>query len=68
MVRPGFYLGRAYLGRIFVLNFTLLNQDVEVGGRDGFLAGDEIAEDCWNGGGSDAGSDGEPSQVASLGP
>lgn len=23
MVRPGFYLGRAYMGRVFVLNFTL---------------------------------------------
>ena len=23
MVRPGLYLGRAYLGRIFLLNFTL---------------------------------------------
>ncbi len=26
MVRPGFYLGRAYLGKIFLLNFTLLQQ------------------------------------------
>jgi hypothetical protein len=67
-VRPGFYLGRAYLGRIFVLNFTLLNPEVEAGGREAFLAGDEMAEDCWNGGLPGEGSDGEPSQVASLGP
>jgi len=25
MVRPGFYLGRAYVGKIFLLNFTLYN-------------------------------------------
>ena len=28
MVRPGFYLGRAYLGRIFLLNFTLYNKEI----------------------------------------
>ena len=26
MVRPGFYLGRAYLGKVFLLNFTLYNK------------------------------------------
>lgn len=39
MVRPGFYLGRAYVGRIFLLNFTLYNQDVA--GRGG-----SVQEDC----------------------
>ena len=33
MVRPGFYLGRAYLGRSFVLNFVLYNK--EIAERDG---------------------------------
>jgi hypothetical protein len=28
MVRPGFYLGRAYFGTLFGLNFTLFNEDV----------------------------------------
>jgi hypothetical protein len=28
MIRPGFYLGRAYLGKIFLLDFTLYNKDV----------------------------------------
>jgi len=67
MVRPGFYLGRAYLGHLFLLNFTLLDEELEESAREGFLAGDEIPEDCWDGGFQDAGSDGGPSQVASLG-
>jgi len=29
MIRPGFYLGRAYFGTLFGLNFTLYNEDVE---------------------------------------
>jgi hypothetical protein len=28
MLRPGFYLGRAYFGTLFGLNFTLINEDV----------------------------------------
>jgi hypothetical protein len=36
MVRPGFYLGRAYMKRVFVLNFTLYNQEA-------------AEEDCWVG-------------------
>lgn len=28
MLRPGFYLGRAYFGTLFGLNFTLYNEDV----------------------------------------
>jgi hypothetical protein len=49
MVRPGFYLGRAYLGKIFVLNFTLYNK--EVAGRDGeaFVQTGRVKEDCWVG-------------------
>jgi hypothetical protein len=49
MVRPGFYLGRAYLGKIFLLNFTLYNK--QVAGSDGpaFVKTGRVAEDCWPG-------------------
>jgi hypothetical protein len=49
MIRPGFYLGRAYTNRAFLLNFTLYN--AEVAGRDGdaFARGDATPEDCWPG-------------------
>ncbi len=49
MVRPGFYLGRAYLNRIFLLNFMLYNEEVAEAELEGFAAGDAIAEDCWPG-------------------
>ena len=42
MVRPGFYLGRAYMGRVFALNFTLYNETVA-------KAGEAPDEDCWSG-------------------
>lgn len=49
MIRPGFYLGRAYTNRMFLLNFTLYNE--QVANRDGpaFAAGGAVAEDCWPG-------------------
>ena len=49
MIRPGFYLGRAYTNRMFLLNFTLYN--AEVANRDGpaFATGKAVAEDCWPG-------------------
>ncbi len=49
MVRPGFYLGRAYANRAFLLNFTLYNK--EVADRDGkaFVDTGKVAEDCWVG-------------------
>ncbi|HEY5906435.1 MAG TPA: hypothetical protein VIZ31_00250 [Vicinamibacteria bacterium] len=50
MVRPGFYLGRAYLSRSFALNFTLLNKDVEGKARDAFVRDGRIEEDCRIGG------------------
>ena len=49
MVRPGFYLGRAYANRAFLLNFTLYNPEVADAGTDAFAAGEPIAEDCWPG-------------------
>lgn len=48
MVRPGFYLGRAYLNRIFGVNFTLYKADVAEAGLADFRAG-TFPEDCWTG-------------------
>jgi len=49
MVRPGFYLGRAYTVKVFLLNFTLYN--AEVAERDGaaFTKTGDVKEDCWPG-------------------
>jgi hypothetical protein len=47
MVRPGFYLGRAYINRAFILNFTLLNEDVAEAQEAPFLAGGDVGADCW---------------------
>lgn len=49
MVRPGFYLGRAYAARTFLLNFVLYNE--EIAKRDGgqFVKTGQVAEDCWAG-------------------
>lgn len=48
MVRPGFYLGRAYMNHIFGLNFTLYNAEAGAAGRDDFRAG-RTTEDCETG-------------------
>lgn len=40
MVRPGFYLGRAYVAKIFLLNFTLYNPEAAARGDA------EAREDC----------------------
>lgn len=49
MVRPGFYIGRAYANRMFLLNFTLYNADIAAKGAAAFGAGQPISEDCWPG-------------------
>lgn len=49
MVRPGFYLGRAYLGKVFVLNFTLYNAEVAKRDGEAYVRTGEVAEDCWAG-------------------
>jgi hypothetical protein len=49
MVRPGFYLGRAYAQRAFLLNFTLINKEIEAKESDAFKATGKIDEDCWVG-------------------
>lgn len=46
MVRPGFYLGRAYLRRVFALNFTLVSADAD-GAEDAAAA--PPTEDCYPG-------------------
>lgn len=49
MVRPGFYLGRAYAGKAFLLNFTLYNEEVAQRDGDAFVKTGKVAEDCWTG-------------------
>ena len=49
MVRPGFYLGRAYTNRMFLANFTLYSSAVADAGQDAFRAGAATPEDCWPG-------------------
>jgi hypothetical protein len=49
MVRPGFYLGRAYANRVFLLNFTVSDPETMTNGLQAFLDGKTVAEDCWAG-------------------
>jgi hypothetical protein len=49
MVRPGFYLGRAYLDRIFILNFTLVNDEIAKRDGESFTKTGQSQEDCWTG-------------------
>jgi len=49
MIRPGFYLGRAYINRAFLLNFTLYNPEVAEPAAEAFVDGAELVEDCWTG-------------------
>ncbi len=49
MVRPGLYLGRAYLDRAFVLNFTLTSKDIAARDDAAFIQTGQVQEDCWGG-------------------
>jgi hypothetical protein len=49
MVRPGFYLGRAYMKKVFALNFTLYNKAVAEKESPAFASSGLVAEDCWVG-------------------
>lgn len=49
MVRPGFYLGRAYVGRVFLLNFTLYSKAIAERDGPAFARTGDVAEDCWPG-------------------
>lgn len=48
MVRPGLYLGRAYMDHAFGLNFVLYNKKLDKAGRADFIAG-KVANECWEG-------------------
>ena len=49
MVRPGFYLGRAYIDRAFVVNFVLYNEEVADAAKADFMKTGTVPEDCWTG-------------------
>jgi hypothetical protein len=49
MVRPGFYLGRAYIKKVFALNFTLYNKAVADQETPAFVSSGTTKEDCWVG-------------------
>ncbi len=49
MVRPGFYLGRAYIDRSFVVNFVLYNDDIADAAKADFMKTGQMPEDCWSG-------------------
>lgn len=49
MIRPGLYLGRAYLDRGFALNFTLYDKASDDKAREEFVKTGVVGEDCWPG-------------------
>ncbi|MBN8442840.1 MAG: hypothetical protein J0M28_14245 [Thauera sp.] len=49
MVYPGFYLGRAYMDRAFVVNFVLYNKDIAERAKEEFLKTGQVQQDCWSG-------------------
>lgn len=49
MIRPGFYLGRAYLDRGFALNFTLHDRTTDDKAREDFVKTGKVQEECWPG-------------------
>jgi hypothetical protein len=49
MVRPGLYLGRAYIDRSFAVNFVLYNDEVAEAAKAEFMKTGQVQEDCWGG-------------------
>lgn len=49
MVRPGLYLGRAYIDRAFVVNFVLYNDEIAKAAEAEFRKTGAVQEDCWSG-------------------
>jgi hypothetical protein len=49
MVRPGLYLGRAYIDRAFALNFVLYSKAIAERDGPAFEQNGKVAEDCWTG-------------------
>ena len=48
MVRPGLYLGRAYMDHAFILNFVLYSKELDKAGRTEFEIG-QVKDECWGG-------------------
>jgi hypothetical protein len=46
MVRPGLYLGRAYIAKILLLDFFLYNPEVAERGKADFASTGKVHEDC----------------------
>lgn len=46
MVRPGLYLGRAYIAKILLLDFILYNPEVAERGKAEFVSTGKVHEDC----------------------
>jgi len=49
MVRPGLYLGRAYVGKVFLLNFVLYNKAIAERDGPAYAQTGKAPEDCWPG-------------------
>ena len=49
MIRPGLYLGRAYLDRAFALNFTLYDKATDEKSTEAFVKTGTVQQDCWPG-------------------
>ena len=49
MIRPGFYLGRAYMDRAFILNFMLYNEEIDKRESPTFIKTGKVAQDCFTG-------------------
>jgi len=49
MIRPGLYLGRAYLDKAFALNFTLYDKATDDKAREEFIKTGTVQQDCWTG-------------------
>lgn len=49
MIRPGFYLGRAYVGGAFLLNFTLQSEGQSTHETPGSETATAPVDECWSG-------------------
>ncbi len=49
MIRPGLYLGRAYLDKVFALNFILHDKATDDKAREDFVKTGKVQEECWPG-------------------
>jgi hypothetical protein len=49
MIRPGLYLGRAYMNGVFGLNFALYNDGIAKSQTEEWVRTGKVPEDCWTG-------------------